>query len=165
MKAFNVVLVTKDPNVVVKVKQTIQGLGKWVEEESGAVGLTVLRVIPSNQDNTCATIRDLIRADVNVFEDKVMVSLISPDYVSFVNWNNGEEIIGDEDVGGKEKRNFERFDNRHDAYVAFGLEKPKWVYGDGVNMGTTMRFDDWCWLPVKRDGIYERGKYEKYIEG
>lgn len=165
MKAYNVILVSKDPKSSERVKQTIRSLGKCVEEESGVFGLTLLKVVPSNQDTTCSTIRDLIRVEVNVFEDKVMVSLISPDYVSYVNWGDGDRTIGADETGGKEKRNFERFDNRHDAFLAFELEKPRWVYDDGVNMAINISLDEWCWLPVKPDGIYERRKYQKYILG
>ena len=49
--------------------------------------------------------------------------------------------------------------------MAFELENPRWVYDDGVNMAIKMDLDEWCWLPIKGDGIYERSKYEKYILG
>ena len=163
MKAYNVILVTKDPRSAERVKQTIRSLGKWVEEESGVIGVTHMKVVPSDQDTTCSTICNLIREEVNVFEDKVMVSRISPDYVSYINWESGDKIMGEADADGKEKRNFERFDNRHEALLAFELEKPRWVYDNGVSMTIHMDLDEWCWLPVKPDGIYERSKYQKYI--
>ena len=163
MKAYNVILVTKDPRSAERVKQTIRSLGKWVEEESGVIGVTHMKVMPSNQDSTCSTICNLIREEINVFEDKVMVSRISPDYVSYINWGEGDKLIGEDNEGGKETRNFERFDNRHEALLAFELEKPRWVYDNGVSMTIHMDLDEWCWLPVKQDGIYERSKYQKYI--
>lgn len=165
MKAYNVILVSKDPRSAERVKQTVRSLGKWVEEESGVIGVAHMKVMPSNQDSTCSTICNLIREEINVFEDKVMVSRISPDYVSYINWGEGDKLIGEDNEVGKEKRNFERFDNRHEAFLAFELEKPRWVYDDGVNMAINISLDEWCWLPVKPDGIYERSKYQKYIHG
>lgn len=165
MKAFNVLLITKNPNSSIRVKQTLRGLGKVVEEEPSVPYVFAMVVLPTNQDNTCATIRNLIRADIDVFADKVFVSVVDQDYVSYINWIDGETLLKDEASECKEKRNFERFRTRHEAFVAFELEKPKWVYDDGVNMGITMKLDDWCWLPVKGDGVYERSKYEKYILG
>lgn len=165
MKAFNVILITKNPNGSILVKQTLQGLGKVLEENSGIPYVFIMKVLPTNQDNTCATIRNLIRADVDVFTDKVMVSLISSDYVSYINWNDDEDILKGESQDGKVMRNFERFATRHEAFLAFELEKPRWVYNDGVNMGIAMELDEWCWLPVKGDGIYEHSKYEKYLLG
>lgn len=165
MKAFNVILITKNPNGSILVKQTLQGLGKVVEENSGIPYVFIMKVLPTNQDNTCTTIRNLIRADVDVFSDKVMVSLISRDYVSYINWDDGEKLLKDDDSGESPMRNFQRFENRHEAFLAFELEKPRWVYDDGVNMAIKMDLDEWCWLPVKGDGIYERSKYEKYLLG
>ena len=165
MKAFNVILITKNPNGSILVKQTLQGLGKVVEEDSGIPYVFIMKVLPTNQDNTCTTIRNLIRADVDVFSDKVMVSLISRDYVSYINWDDGEKLLKDNDSGESPMRNFQRFENRHEAFLAFELEKPRWVYDDGVNMSIKMDLDEWCWLPVKGDGIYERSKYQRYIIG
>lgn len=165
MKAFNVILITKNPNGSILVKQTLQGLGKVVEENSGIPYVFIMKVLPTNQDNTCTTIRNLIRADVDVFSDKVMVSLISRDYVSYINWDDGEKLLKDDDSGESPMRNFQRFENRHEAFLAFELEKPRWVYDDGVNMAIKMDLDEWCWLPIKGDGIYERSKYQKYLLG
>ena len=165
MKAFNVILITKNPNGSILVKQTLQGLGKVVEEDSGIPYVFIMKVLPTNQDNTCTTIRNLIRADVDVFSDKVMVSLISRDYVSYINWDDGEKLLKDNDSGESPMRNFQRFENRHEAFLAFELEKPRWVYDDGVNMAIKMDLDEWCWLPIKGDGIYERSKYQKYLLG
>jgi hypothetical protein len=165
MKAFNVILITRNPNSSMRVKQTLQDMGKMVEEDSGIPYVSVMKVLPDNQNNTCATIRNLIRADVDVFSDKVMVSLISRDYVSYINWDDGEKLLKANDSGESPMRNFQRFENRHEASLAFELEKPRWVYDDGVNMSIKMELDEWCWLPVKGDGIYERSKYEKYLLG
>lgn len=165
MKAFNVILISKNPNSIIRVRQTLHGLGKVVEEDSGIPYVLLMKVLPTNQDNTCATVRDLIRTDVDVFSDKVMVSLISPDYASFVNWDTGEEHVGQNESLEKSKRNFERFETRHEAFVAFELEKPRWVYNDGINVAIKMELEEWCWLPIKGDGIYERSKYEKYLLG
>ena len=165
MKAFNVILITKKPNSRVRVRQTLQELGKVVEEDSDTPYVFVMKLLPDNQDYTCATLSDRIRAEIDVFADKVMVARISSDYVSFINWDDGEKLIKEKDSCGKVMRNYERFENRHEAFLAFNLENPRWVYDDGVNMAIKMELDEWCWLPVKRDGIYERSKYEKYILG
>ena len=165
MKAFNVILITKKPSSRVRVRQTLQELGKVVEEDSDTPYVFVMKVLPDNQDNTCATLRDRIRAEIDVFDDKVMVALMSSDYVSFINWDDGEKLQKDNDSGESPARNFQRFENRHEAFLAFELEKPRWVYDDGVTMAEKMDLDEWCWLPVKRDGIYERSKYERYILG
>lgn len=162
MKAYNVILISKNPYSIIRVRQTMQGLGKFVEEDSGMPYVALMKVLPMNQDNSCSTIRNLIRKDVDVFSDKVMVSLISPDCASFVNWDDGDSLVSGESFT-KVKRNFERFDTRHEAFVAYELEKPRWVYDDGVNMAINMDLDEWCWLPIKPDGIYERSKYQKYI--
>lgn len=164
MKAFNVILISKNPNSIIRVRQTLQGIGTVVEEDSGMPYVALMKVLPTNQDNTCATIRNLIREDVDVFSDKVMVSLISHDYASYVNWDDGESLVGCES-STQEKRNFERFETRHEAYVAFELENPRWVYNDGINTAIKMEFEEWCWLPIKGDGIYERRKYQKYLLG
>ena len=97
MKAFNVILITKKPSSRVRVRQTLQELGKVVEEDSDTPYVFVMEVLPDNQDNTCATLRDRIRAEIDVFDDKVMVALISSDYVSFINWDDGEKLQKDND--------------------------------------------------------------------
>ncbi|MBO6031837.1 MAG: hypothetical protein J6Q22_10390 [Prevotella sp.] len=125
----------------------------------------MMKLLPDNQDYTCATLSDRIRTEIDVFADKVMVSLISRDYVRFINWGDGEKLLKDNDSGESPMRNFQRFENRHEAFLAFELEKPRWVYDDGVNMAIKMDLDEWCWLPIKGDGIYERSKYEKYLLG
>lgn len=165
MKAFNVILITEKPSSRVRVRQTLQDLGKVVEEDSDTPYVFVMKLLPDNQDYTCATLSDRIRTEIDVFADKVMVSLISRDYVRFINWGDGEKLLKDNDSGESPMRNFQRFENRHEAFLAFELEKPRWVYDDGVNMAIKMDLDEWCWLPIKGDGIYERSKYEKYLLG
>lgn len=165
MKAFNVILITRNPKSIMRVKQTLHDIGEMVEADSGIPYVSVMKVLPDNQDNTCATIRNLIRAEVDVFSDKVIVTIISPDYVSYINFDDDDNLLKDNGSNESVMRNFERFENRHEALLAFELEKPRWVYDDGVNMSIKMELDEWCWLPMKRDGIYERRKYEKYLVG
>ena len=165
MKAFNVILISKNPNSIIRVRQTLQELGKVVEEDSDTPYVFVMKLLPDNQDYTCSTLSDRIREEIDVFADKVMVARISSDYVSFINWDDGVKLLKDIDSGESPMRNFQRFENRHEAFLAFELEKPRWVYDDGVNMAIKMDLDEWCWLPIKGDGIYERSKYGKYILG
>ena len=68
------------------------------------------------------------------------------------------------------RRNFERFKTKREAYLSYlelsKLKKtPIWDENDDIPCGTVVDFSDWCWLPVKEDGIYRESEYLKQYLG
>lgn len=162
MKSYQILLLTRKPSSIASAWTALKGIGKVAEIGTNNTTVFAVAVQPDNQDLTSSDIRDTVRQSVDVFNDKVIVSLIDDDAMSTLNWEVPNDFLGYV-ISEKGKRNFERFDNRHDAYVQWQKEKPRWVYPDGVNAAIVIDFDKWCWLQIKRDGIYEKSKYEKYL--
>lgn len=164
MKAFNVLLVTQKPESIESVSALLKGIGSTIEEDSGEMSVFLATVVPSDQDETSATLRDRMRQVVDVFKDRMMVVEVNLDHVSYLNWNTGNSIAGNKPDPNTEKRNFSRFGTMDDAYAAYLRENPKWVYTGGGVVAQKLPFEEWCWLPVKSDGLYELRLYApKYI--
>lgn len=121
-------------------------------------------LFPDKEGLDARAIRDEIRSVIKPFTESVIVVGINDlDYA--MTDNQGESTfsrkVGDE---GDEPRNFSRFSDMREARLAYQRENPKWVNPDGSGVAMDIDFLDWCWLPVRKDGIYERnGKYDKYL--
>ena len=164
MKSYQVLLLTRKPSSIAAAWTTLKGIGKVAEIGTNNTTVFAVAVQPDNQDLTSSDIRDAVRQSVDVFNDKVIVSLIDDDAMSTLNWDVPQDFLGYV-LAEKEKRNFERFANRHEAFVQWQKEKPRWVYPDGVNATIVIDFNQWCWLPIKPNGIYESSLEAKYIRG
>lgn len=164
MKSYQVLLLTRKPSSIAAAWTVLKGIGKVAEISTNNTTVFAVAVQPDNQDLTSSDIRDAVRQTVDVFNDKVLVTLIDADAMSTLNWEVPNGFLG-EVMGEKVKRNFERFSNRHEAYVQWQKEKPRWVYPDGINAAIVIDVDQWCWLPIKPDGIYESSLEAKYIRG
>ena len=164
-KAFLVTFVSTYGENATKFRRAVEMLGSvWDLGNSGFVKTTFL-LFPYAEDSTAKTIREALSKDIHPFSEGVAVIGLDVNDDSYANYGAIEELVGKCKSIDDVPRNFSRFKTRHEAFLAFELEKPRWVYDDGVNMGISIELDDWCWLPVKRDGIYERSKYEKYLLG
>ena len=165
MKVFNVLLFTRKPESIIATKQALSAIGKLADVETGLPVVSAFAVKPTDQNMECSDVRDSVRAVVDVFEDKVVVVRDDGDYVSVLNYEVPSGFVNDSDEGGKSKRNFDRFGNRHEAFQVYLKERPCWVYDDGIASGIKIDFSEWCWLPVKPDGIYPKKDFDKYING
>ena len=164
MNVFNVFLFTSKPESIIAMKQALSVIGKTTDVDVGIPIVSAIAVIPSDQNTSCSDIRDAIRAVVDVFNDKVVVIRDDDDYFSVLNYEVPSEFKNSI-KGNRPKKNFERFDNRHEAFLEYIKEKPCLTYDDGIANGIKIDFSDWCWLPVKPDGIYPKREFGKYIVG
>lgn len=123
-------------------------------------------LIPEDEAVSAATIKNRIFSSMNPFEDSIRVIRIDANDVAETNGLDSTEFLSQcKDSHSDEPINYSRFKSRHEAYLQYRLEKPIWVYDDGIPNGIVVDFSDWCWLPIKKDGMYEKRKYEKYING
>ena len=147
-----------------QVVEVIDSLGKKTAVQQTAKSYTVI-LFPSGENDDAVSIRNKISYHLNPFSENVSVArLVVSDYAETNGLHCAEEIEEYSNEEGEVPRNFSRFASRHEAYIAYQMEKPKWVYPDGIGVAIAVDFNDWCWLPIKKDGIYERnGKYDKYL--
>ena len=122
-------------------------------------------LVPDEEGIDASEIRKRIAERINPFDENVAVARIVPtDYSETDGVGCGKAIEGCYDGSGEEVRNFNRFYNMIDAKRAYEMENPRWVYPDGIGVSTKVDFVEWCWLPIRKDGIYEKnGKYDKYL--
>ena len=168
MKAYLITYVTEDADRSINFPTEISLLGESTKingNESASVTSIVL--IPRDQKLDAKDIRVKLAGKMDVFSDSLLVVEVNP-------LNLGEKncpalamaLLKQEiDMGKNEVRNFNRFHSRHEGVIQYQKEKPQWAYESGVLANLPIPFEEWCWLPVKGDGIYEKNKYEKYIRG
>ena len=166
MKAYKVLLMSSLPQSITAVNEVLATIGKVAQVDVRGPTVFIYAVRPDNQDMTATDILDKVRAVVKVFGDKVLVTVYDSDGVASLNLDMPTELrpADEEDFTEREvQRNFSRFSTRHEAYLQWEKERPRWVYSDGVNMAITVDFNDWCWLPIRRNGIYEKSLEQKYL--
>lgn len=163
-KAFNVILVSRKSESVSAVEAKVKSLGTTAVLKTCEPHVYSIAVLPDDQSHNCSSIKNEVRTEIDIFYDQVMVVAIAKDNVSSINWEVPASLALEEE-GETPMRNFQRFPSRHEAFLQWKKENPRWVYDDGINVAVQISVDDWAWLPVKEDGIYERRKYEKYILG
>jgi hypothetical protein len=146
-----------------QVVEVIGSLGKKTAIQQTAKSYTV--VLVTNDENVDAVvIRNKIAERLNPFNENVSVARMVLEDHAETNEINLVLSDGDSDSGQDEPRNFSRFNSRHEAFMAYQRENPKWVYQDGIGVASHVDFSEWCWLPIRKDGIYEKnGKYDKYL--
>ena len=144
------------------VKLTIMSIGNVTNLIESSKAYTCI-VESSDESMTAFQVRSKISEVMAPFDDGLLVSQIgfndSSSFGTLANIDNDEE----NNQTGSVKRNFSRFQTKHEAYEVFKLEQPRWCYDDGINMAINVDFNEWCWLPVRKDGIYMHGKYDKYL--
>jgi hypothetical protein len=152
---------TKKPLHKEHIKEKIQILGAMMVSQNGLYNASYL-LIPSDEGKSSLDIKreisqvvDPFSVEVNVYGmDSLSTATSNESIVQFIEQSWGHD---------KEPRNFSRFNTRHEAYMAYKRENPMWVYNDGIGAAVNVAFADWCWLPIKKDGIYEQTKYAKYL--
>ena len=119
--------------------------------------------VATDGNHDAKTIRDGIRPLLDVFYDVLCVVRYNPMDKATVNAVLPEvaEAKGGNDIDGK--RNFNRFSSRREAKAAYERERPNWwmKYGGGSTLPVI--FEEWLWLPIRKDGVYERSENEKYL--
>lgn len=166
MKAYQVLLMSSLPQSITAVNETLASIGKVAKVDVRGPTVFVYAVRPDNQDMTATDVLGKVRSVVKVFGDRVLVTRYDSDSVANLNLDMPVElrpVDDDEIIDRNTERNFSRFSTRHEAYHQWIKECPRWVYNDGVNMAISVDFADWCWLPVRRNGIYERSLEQKYL--
>ena len=145
------------------MQEQLQTLGLYTELSHTARMASWL-LIAEDESVSAATIKNRIFLAMKPFEDSISVVRIDANDAAGVNCLDTKEFLEKCKVeGGDEPRNFERFRTKHEAFLQYELEKPRWVYEDGIGVAVKVDFDDWCWLPIRKDGIYEKRKYQSYI--
>ena len=66
-----------------------------------------------------------------------------------------------------QKRNFENYKTRHEAYLAYENlpHPPYWFEDDGIPAFIVVDFCEWIWLPVREDGKYNKEDKKQYLTG
>lgn len=127
--------------------------------DSGRMLVAVVQ--PAEEVHTAKKIKESLASVISIFEDKLLVAPLEGNETSEINIPEIHDLIMSSD--GKElggKRNFDRFETRAEAMRFYNMEKPSWVFPDGVGASTSVTFGEWLWLPVRDNGIYVRGKDE-----
>lgn len=125
-------------------------------------------LIPDSQAIDALEIRKELSELANPFADSLIVTRIDVFDVAEQNQPERLKLLEENRKGASEtdkyaERNFTRFYSEEEAYQAFLKEQPRWVSSDGSGTPVGIEFKDWCWLPVKKDGMYESRKYEKFL--
>ena len=119
--------------------------------------------LTTDEKHDAKTIRDSIRPLVDIFYDIIFVARYYPIDRAMTNLTLADvsESKGIDDIDGK--RNFNRFGSRMEAKAAYERERPNWWMKYGGGSSVPVGFEEWLWLPIRKDGIYERGENERYL--
>ena len=168
MKAYLITYATEDADRITNFPREIGMLGNsaMVHGDDAASTISVV-LIPSNENLDAKDIKGELVKKIDVFADSLLVTQVNP--LNIGEKNCVAQAISLLEHGDKneseEIRNFSRFHSRHEGIVQYQKEKPQWAYESGILANLPISFEEWCWLPIKRDGIYDKNKYEKYIRG
>lgn len=166
MKAYQVLLMSTSPQSITAVDEVLSTVGKVAKVDMSGPKVFIYAVCPDNQDMTATDLLGLVRSVVKIFDDKLLVTEYDSDAVANLNFDIPSGLIPNNDErkeANETERNFSRFSTRHEAYLQWIKERPMWVYNDGVNMAISVDFDDWCWLPIRRNGVYEKFLEQRYL--
>lgn len=147
------------------MREQLQTIGTFKELFHSARMASWL-LIPDEEMVSATIVKNRIFPPFNPFEDHLSVVRIDANDVAETDGFNITEFCSKcSNPTSKEPLNFSRSSSRHDAFIQYKLERPMWIYDDGIQYGVGVEFSEWCWLPVKEDGMYKKSKYEKYIKG
>lgn len=159
---YVVVVTTEKDSVIEDVSNALKMIGKlhpMIETAHELVGTFV----PDDDKNKAGDITHTISTTAkSPFATKVFVSEVN----QFNTRNTYDIQIGyqakdDEDF--EVPRNYNRFKTRKEAVAAYERENPHWVFPYGGGGIVKMSVEEWMWLPIVANGIYEKGKYEKFL--
>ena len=164
-KIYLVVYKSNDGGNLDKIKEQLQLLGKIAECVTTRKVFSAF-VMPTDEKVNAVAIRNKMRECINPFEEGTAaievneLDMADTDSCKCLNFEKKPQS----DISIKdEPRNFSRFKTRHEAFVAYEMEKPIWTYPDNIGNAIRMDIGEWLWMPIKKNGQYERGKYEKYL--
>ena len=163
-KAYIVTYVSPDGNSRSAVKTQLELIGKFHQlTDSGRQASWLC--IPTEEGENATSIRAKLLLALAPFTDGVFVARVDAlDAAETDKCKCMGLLEGCKGENESELRNFNRFSSRHEAFVQYQIEKPRWIYSDGIGAAISVDFDEWCWLPVRKDGIYEKnGKYDKFL--
>lgn len=151
----------KKPLYKSDIREQIGVLGNTLVCQDGVYNVSYL-LIPSSDVHDSIEIKrkmssvvDPFSVEVNVYGlDCTSVATSNEAIVKFIEKSWGQDNT---------PRNFSRFNTKHEAFLTYQRENPMWVYNDGIGAAIKVDFAEWCWLPIKKDGIYEQTKYAKYL--
>ena len=163
-KAYIVTYVSTDGMNRNAVKNKLELIGSFRQlTDSGRQASWI--VIPTDESASAASIRSQIFTTLSPFTEGI--SVIRADALDAADTEKAKCVEFFSKCKGENEnglRNFNRFNSKHEAFLQYQMEKPRWAYADGIGMAISVDFDDWCWLPIKEDGIYEKdGRYDKYL--
>jgi hypothetical protein len=145
------------------MQEQLQTIGAY-KELSHAARTASWMIIPDDEAANASAIKNKLFSALKPFEDSISVVRIDANDAAGVNCLDTKEFLEKCKVeSSDEPRNFERFRTKHEAFLQYELEKPRWVYEDGIGAAILVEFDEWCWLPIRKDGIYDKRKYQSYI--
>ena len=145
------------------MQEQLQTIGTY-KELSHAARTASWMIIPDDEAANASTIKNKLFAAVKPFEDSISVVRIDANDVADTDGLDSTEFLTKCKGNTRDElRNFSRFSSRHEAFLQYQIEKPRWVCADGIGAAIPVEFYEWCWLPIKKNGIYEKRKYEKYI--
>ena len=146
-----------------EVEKALRLHGKSMEVSMDKSSI-VLIFTPDSEAMDSRKVKAAIAEHASPFYDDVLVVGVDSFDVANAHFGQVAEFLDGGEPEGDEPRNYQRFKTRRDAEIAYNNEKPRWVYHDGSGIPTSVDFDrEWLWLPIRRDGLYTRGKFEKYL--
>lgn len=145
------------------VEKSLKLHGKTIEVSLDRSTL-VLAFMPDSETMDARKVKETIAEVASPFYDSVLVAGVDCFDVADAHFGQVADFMSGGEKENGEPRNFQRFATRRDAEIAYKNEKPKWFYPDGSGATTSVDFDrEWPWLPIRKDGLYTRGKFEKYL--
>ena len=164
-KIYLVIYKSEDGRNLDKIKQELLLIGTVYENVNTRKVFSAF-VAPTDEKIDAVEIRNRMKRNINPFEEGAAaievneLDMADTDICKCLVFQRmPREHLIEEDV----QRNFHRFKTRHEAFVAYEVEKPIWTYPDNIGNAIRMDIDEWLWMPINKDGRYERGKYEKYL--
>lgn len=148
-----------------KIKEQLRLLGdvtEWVNTRR----IFLAYVFTADEKLDAVAIRNKLKECINPFEEGVAAlevnewNIADTDMCKCIEFKRSPRSSY---IEKNEPRNFSRFKTRHEAFVAYDMERPVWVYPDNIGNAIVMDINEWLWMPIKKGGQYERGKYDKYL--
>lgn len=108
-------------------------------------------------------VRDALRLVIDPFKEMLLVvGIARAEFARTFNWQEFCIETSEKDETAQE-RNYTRFGSCHEARIAYERERPVWSDVAGMQGRLPVSFDEWCWLPPQRTGIYVRLENQKYL--
>ena len=163
-KAFIVVYKGVGGNYLCLLRTQMQLLGSTIDliiQEHEYVAV----FIPTSANTDSFQLKRALYEKCNPFTDSLSIMRMdAADCIDSEQLKFKDAISDCATIENREIRNFNRFNSYREAIVAYKQERPMWVYADGLGAAMRVEFDDWCWLPVKQDGVYDSSEYRKYVD-